>query len=478
MTSQSQSVQSQSAPLTKVSTRRSKRATNASDSNAAGPAPAQKSKQISWVKDLNEHGQSSLEGIVQWMGLTWGDQDSPEDSTWMCMEPSDLISTNYSAYQSGHSSKKECCERLATYLVAKGFTSRGWKGCKQQIEVFEAKFRGAEAWRRQTGAGILEQAETEIADLQADPDAAFDEEKGESIRLTAATSTNDMLKRLCKFYDELVPIMGDRAANEPLAVAEVFSNSQLQQSTTNVISEQTSPNDPPPVVNPLDSPDSFVFEEALEVTPTSSRCQSPEAHHQTPILEEVLPPIVKPRSTNSGLKQMPPASCQPNSTQTPQRSASNKKNEITKAVRSSLPKISDLKELAEEHKKDRSQIEGLKDQMATSTQDFITFLGSRLDGPTSSKAIKRQLEEDPETAAKRQALDNELTTKQTELNLLKINRELQVEQAALEALQRGSSGVDKLTLACEKIQWATQMISVGLSKEEAFKIAEDIANGL
>ncbi|KAH9812041.1 hypothetical protein DFH28DRAFT_824177, partial [Melampsora americana] len=429
-------------------------------------------KQISWVKDLNEQGQSSLEAIVHWMGLTWGDQDSPEDSTWMCMDPSDLISTNYSAYCSGHSSKKECCERLATYLVAKGFTSRGWKGCKQQIEVFESKFQGAEAWRRQTGAGILEQAETEIADLQADPNAVYDEVKGDSIRMTAASSTKDMLRRLCKFYDELVPIMGDRAANAPLAVAEVFSSSQVNQPTTNVITDQPSPKDPGPQVNPLDSPDSFAFEEALEVTPNSSRCHSPDSHHGTPILEDILPPIVKPPSSNIGLKHMPPASCQPTSSQTSQRSSSSKKNEITKSVRSSLPKLSDLKELTDEHKKDRCQMQASKDQMATSTQDFISFLGSRLEGPSTSKANQRPLDDDPETVAKKQALHDKLTTKQTELNLIKVNRELQVEQAALEALQRGASGVDKLTLAREKFQWVTQMISVGLSKEEAFKIAE------
>jgi hypothetical protein len=36
----------------------------------------------------------------------------------------------------------------------------------------------------------LEQAETEIADLQADPNNEFDEEQGEAIRSRAATSTN------------------------------------------------------------------------------------------------------------------------------------------------------------------------------------------------------------------------------------------------------------------------------------------------
>ncbi|KAH9811852.1 hypothetical protein DFH28DRAFT_1110034 [Melampsora americana] len=313
-----------------------------------------KSKQISWAKDLNKKGQSSLEGIVQWMGLTWGDQDSPEDSTWMCMDPSDLISTNYSAYHSGNTSKKECCEQLTTYLIAKDFTSCSWKGCKQQIEVFESKLRGAEAWRRQTGAGILEQAETKISNSQADPNNTFDEDKGDLIRLTAATSTK-MLKQLCKFYDKLVPIMGHRAANKPLAVAEVFSSSQVNQTTTNITSD--SPNENLPLPNTLDSPHSIAFEEVLELTPQSK--------------------------------------------------------------------------LIKEHKKDKCQVQGPKDQMATSTQEFITFLGTQLDGPTENKANKQNLGEDPETAAKKQALDDELTNKQTKLKILKVNQELQVQQAAL-----------------------------------------------
>jgi hypothetical protein len=115
--------------------RRSKQTINNSSLKSSGAPTVQKSKQISWAKDLDKDGKSSLEAIVQWMGLTWGDQDGVEDSEWMCMEPSDLISTNYSAYRSGNPSKKECSERCAKYLVAKGFQTRPWKGCKQQVSL-------------------------------------------------------------------------------------------------------------------------------------------------------------------------------------------------------------------------------------------------------------------------------------------------------------------------------------------------------
>ncbi|KAH9809938.1 hypothetical protein DFH28DRAFT_933315 [Melampsora americana] len=196
-------------------------------------------KQMSWVKDLNLDGKSCLELIVEWLALTWGNQDSPSDVIWMCMESTNSISTNYLAFCSANLSKKECTEQCAKYLNAKGFAGPDWKGCKQKIEHLESKFRSAEAWRNSTGAGIMEKAEDSIDELQAENDLEFDPEEEEAIKASAAKNTKDMLDRLCPYYDSLVPIMGQRAGNQPLSTAETFarSNKQSHQDITPTFDE-------------------------------------------------------------------------------------------------------------------------------------------------------------------------------------------------------------------------------------------------
>ncbi|KAH9809283.1 hypothetical protein DFH28DRAFT_1189219 [Melampsora americana] len=456
---------------------RSKQSTNDSGSKSSGAPTVQKSKQISWAKDLDKDGKSSLEAIVHWMGMTWGDQDRADDSDWMCMEPSDLISTNYSAYRSGNPSKKECSERCANYLVAKGFQPRTWKGCKQQIELFESKFRAAEAWRRQTGAGILEQAENEIADLQADPDNEFDEEQGEGIRSRAASSTNDVLRRMCRFYDDLVPIMGSRAANQPLATSEVFAGSQANETTNNLSSTESTQNRSQSLEDSCISNESIRFEEAsdLNITPGSSRASSPEA--QMPEPEDHLPQMISPPSTSNNTQRMPPARLPKSPTRSSQRPSTNKKKEISKSVLSSLPSLSDLKELTEERRKEKNDNQELKDQMATSTQEFIAFLGSQMNNSPTKKNHKRPLEDNltPETVTKKIAMDNEFATKQAELNLLKVDRELQEQR---DALKNGSSKISKLALAREKVGFVAQLISAGMTQDEAIKFADNVLAGL
>ncbi|KAH9819171.1 hypothetical protein DFH28DRAFT_1148347 [Melampsora americana] len=462
--------------------RRSKQTTNDSSSKSSKAPTVQKSKQISWAKDLDKDGKSSLKAIVQWMGMTWGDQDSAEDSEWMCMEPSDLISTNYSAYRSGNRSKKECSERCANYLVAKGFRPRTWKGCKQQIELFESKFRAAEGWRRQTGAGILEQAKNKIADLQADPDNDFDEEQGEGIRSRAASLTNDVLRRMCRFYNDLVPIMGSRAANQPLATSKVFAGSQANDTSFNPSSIESNQNQSQSLEDSSHSTESIPFEENsdLNLTPGSSRASSPEG--QVPNPEDQLPPIISPPSsfklsTSNNTQRMPPARLPKTPTRSSQRPSTNKKREISKSVQSSLPSLSDLKELTEERRKEKNENQQLKDQMASSTQEFIAFLGSHMNESPAKNNNKRPLEENltPETVTKKRAMDNEFATKQAELNLLKVDRQLQEER---EALTNGSSKISKLDLARERVGFVAQLISAGMTQDEAIKFADNVLAGL
>ncbi len=73
--------------------------------------------------------------IVEWLGLTWGDMESQGDAVWMCMEPNDLIATNYSVFRLARLKKKECTKRCAKYLHAHGFLGPDWKGCKQKVSV-------------------------------------------------------------------------------------------------------------------------------------------------------------------------------------------------------------------------------------------------------------------------------------------------------------------------------------------------------
>lgn len=103
-----------------------------SDSATITPTPP-KRNQMSWLEDLNTDGKSALDLIAEWLAFTWGDQESPSDAIWMCMESSDLISTNYSIFRSANLSKKECTERCAKYLHAHGFAIPDWKGCKQKV---------------------------------------------------------------------------------------------------------------------------------------------------------------------------------------------------------------------------------------------------------------------------------------------------------------------------------------------------------
>lgn len=121
--------------------------------------------------------------------------------------------------------------------------------------------------------------------------------------------------------------------------------------------------------------------------------------------------------------------------------------------------------------------EDLKDQMASSTQQFIAFLGNHLNDSAVKQKDKRKLDEDvsTETATKKRALDDEVQTKQAELNLLRINRELQEEQ---QAIANGSSSISKLTLARERVQYVTQFVSAGMTKAEEVQMADEVISTL
>ncbi|KAH9820324.1 hypothetical protein DFH28DRAFT_1197470 [Melampsora americana] len=306
-----------------------------SDSATITPTPP-KRNQMSWLKDLNADGKSALDLIVEWLAFTWGDQESPSDAIWMCMESDNLILTNYSAFRSANLSKKECTERCAKYLHAHGF-----------IEQLESKFRAAENWRKATGAGIMETAEDEIAALQADKDVEIDNEEEEAIKATAVKSTNDMLHRLCAYYEALVPIMGKRVGNQPLYTAESSARPNQIKSVTQNTPTQGSPNGSEPqssievqtqssMVNKTQSSRYAVWE-PNDITPPDEFYE-PEADKDDAVLN----------SQSKSCRLNPPAICDPIPKDTPRRASGNAT--LLNNIRSSLPTQSDFQELNQHYK--------------------------------------------------------------------------------------------------------------------------------
>lgn len=168
-----------------------------------------------------------------------------------------------------------------------------------------------------------------------------------------------MLKRICRFYDDLVPIMRDRAANQPLATAEVFSASKMKETTIEPPPTQTTQNHSNSCVESNFSKDSMLLEENwdLNMSMPSSRSSSPDCHEQSQsqIPDNFQTQNLSTPSTINISQRMPPARVQktPTPSQRSQTSSTSKKNEITQKVRSSSASLSNLKQLEEERKKER-----------------------------------------------------------------------------------------------------------------------------
>ncbi|KAI9621138.1 hypothetical protein H4Q26_013336 [Puccinia striiformis f. sp. tritici PST-130] len=109
-------------------------------------------------------------------------------------------------------SKREVAEIINEYVIANGGESRVWRGIDQQITSLETKFRVALAYRDQTGQGILDEAEERARQAGGDPeDSDTKDFVGDAI-----TQTEAQIRKRCKYFYELEPVMLDRPSATPL----------------------------------------------------------------------------------------------------------------------------------------------------------------------------------------------------------------------------------------------------------------------
>jgi len=99
------------------------------------------------------------------------------------------VKGNFNQWRSSDTSKRDVAEEIAKFLKDNRFPNREWKGVEQQVTGLEKKFREALLWQKQTGQGILDEAEAtqaaqEGTELDNDEDhigAAKNETEGVSV---------------------------------------------------------------------------------------------------------------------------------------------------------------------------------------------------------------------------------------------------------------------------------------------------------
>ncbi|OAV92303.1 hypothetical protein PTTG_03929 [Puccinia triticina 1-1 BBBD Race 1] len=123
---------------------------------------------------------------------------------------------NYDLWRNSTVSKQEVAEQINAYLTANGAEDRQWRGIKQQVSL-EQKFCRALAWQNQTGQGILDKANELARQLGDNPDDG----NAKDILADAVTRTEAELRKICKYYYELEPIMIDRPSAIPLDSQEL-----------------------------------------------------------------------------------------------------------------------------------------------------------------------------------------------------------------------------------------------------------------
>ncbi|OAV90432.1 hypothetical protein PTTG_02640 [Puccinia triticina 1-1 BBBD Race 1] len=151
------------------------------------------------------------------------------------------VEGNYNRWHNSKVSKRAVAEEVIAYLVANGAETRMWKGVEQQITTLERKFREALGWRDQTGQGILDEADKRARQAEAEPD----DSDAEDYVATAATLTEAEIRKKCKYFYELEPVMLDRPSSIPLDMHEqdVGANEDLALAL-NLVPTQDRPSTP------------------------------------------------------------------------------------------------------------------------------------------------------------------------------------------------------------------------------------------
>ncbi|KAH9445252.1 hypothetical protein Pst134EA_031524 [Puccinia striiformis f. sp. tritici] len=148
----------------------------------------------SWTTDQNRDGLSTLDLIVEWL----------------------TVEGQYDLWRNSDVSKREVAETINQYLIDNGGVSRAWKGIEQQITTLEKKFRQALAYCDQTGQGILDEADERARQAAAN----LEDSETEDFVGDARTQTEAQIRKICKYFYELEPVMLNRPSAVPLNTHE------------------------------------------------------------------------------------------------------------------------------------------------------------------------------------------------------------------------------------------------------------------
>ncbi|KAI7966197.1 hypothetical protein MJO29_001945 [Puccinia striiformis f. sp. tritici] len=148
----------------------------------------------SWTNDKCRDGLSTLDLIVEWL----------------------TVEGNYNLWRNDTVSKREVDEVIVEYIIENGGGKRKWEGVDQQIANLKKKFCGALAYQSQTGQGILDAADELARQAAANPD----DSEAEDYVGRAVTETKTAIRKICKYFYELEPVMRDRPSAIPLNTHE------------------------------------------------------------------------------------------------------------------------------------------------------------------------------------------------------------------------------------------------------------------
>ncbi|KAH9808575.1 hypothetical protein DFH28DRAFT_1068974 [Melampsora americana] len=359
----------------------------------------------------------------------------------------------------------------------------------------------------------MDQAENEIEALQsAVQDGQLDSDKEEEIQALAAKRTKDVILSHCSYYDVLLPIMGNRPNNLPLASAKTPAPSTSKPPAPSPLSsiESTPSNTinltPSNAIN-LTSGQLLPMEDSQSTQYSGSE----STHSLIPILEMMddfdIPDPDDPIGTNSHTQ--PPHRDQPEANETikgnvhPQQSQrspscqfqtpgrnkvssnlgptpktvsrrSSGSAAVLKSMKSSLPSPSDFQAMTQNAKETNDTNCLMLQETAGAHNTVIGLLGAKFGLQTASNKHSLE-EEDPDELANKKAK----RAKQDELDLIRLECKLAAERRAFEQEKNGSgSKMLPLDLMREKVDMVAKLTLAHVPVEQAQKMVEEILKGL
>ncbi|KAH9120869.1 hypothetical protein AeMF1_007144 [Aphanomyces euteiches] len=165
--------------------------------NASTATTTTKRNGVAWDSDAVAVGyMSSLDVLLEWLTednnyVRWraGSQKKPTSGHAVHSPGSRTLPVVVS--------KEKLCQEILAKLHANGLSNRSSREVHSKINDLERSYRAAQEWMNSTGEGIRDE----------------DEELGE-------TTVRAKILKICKHYDALHPIMGDRPSARPMFTNE------------------------------------------------------------------------------------------------------------------------------------------------------------------------------------------------------------------------------------------------------------------